>query len=187
MEPLASLFDRIEGPDDAVRGDAYLQVMDRADDPAEVYALWPRFEALLVHAGNHLRSIGGQLYAHFACQDPEGRVWDLWDRWKAVAEDKMFVTARHTLQASPRFARAGEEHRRRLIEYYQQRFRSCAAEKNTTLIRYDLQVCLRAVYDQNSDPDLAALARTLIAEEPDLKYQAKYRTAWRNVPGAGSL
>jgi hypothetical protein len=38
MEPLPVLFDAIEGPDDQVRVDAYLKVLDRRDDPAEVYA-----------------------------------------------------------------------------------------------------------------------------------------------------
>jgi hypothetical protein len=182
MEKLAALFDRIEGPDDQARVEAYLAVMDRTDAPAEVYSVWERLEGFLSHKNNHIRSIGGQLYSHFASSDPEGRVWALWDRWTAVAADTMFVTARHTLQASPRFAKAGAEHRRRLLDYYERRFRSCAAEKNTTLIRYDLQVCLREVYDQDPDAALAARARALIAEEGDPKYQAKYKTCWRKVP-----
>jgi hypothetical protein len=183
MEPLAGLFDRILGPDDQARVEAYLEVLARTDSPADIYPQWTRFEGMLVHPNNHIRSIGGQLYSHFASSDPEGRVWALWEQWKRVAADKMFVTARHTIQASPRFARAGAEHRSRLIAYYQERFRSCAAEKNTTLIRYDIQVCLREVYDQKPDPALAALARALILEEPDPKYQTKYRTAWKKVPG----
>jgi hypothetical protein len=137
---------------------------------------------MLIHKSNHIRSIGGQLYSHFASSDPEGRIWSLWDRWKAVAIDKMFVTARHTIQASPRFALAGAKHRTKILEYYAERFRSCVAEKNTTLIRYDLQVCLREVYDQQPDPVVATLARELIAEETDQKYQAKYKTAWKKVP-----
>jgi hypothetical protein len=182
MDSLAALLDRIEGPDDQGRVEAYLAIMDRTDAPADLYSVWNRLEGLLAHKNNHIRSIGGQLYSHFAAGDPEGRVWSLWDRWTAVAADKMFVTARHTIQASPRFALAGEEHRRRLLDYYEGRFRSCAAEKNTTLIRYDLQVCLREVYDQRPDADLAARARALIEEESDPKYQIKYKTCWKKVP-----
>jgi hypothetical protein len=182
MESLAALFDRIEGPDDQARVEAYLGAMDRTDSPAEVYSVWSRLEGLLLSKNNHIRSIGGQLYSHFASSDPEGRVWALWERWTAVAADTMFVTARHTLQASPRFALAGEEHRRRLLDYYEGRFRSCAAEKNTTLIRYDLQVCLRAVYDQRTDAELATRARALIEEESDPKYRTKYKTCWKKVP-----
>ena len=180
---LAALFDQIEGSDDQARVSAYLEVLSRKDSPAEVYSQWSRFAAMLGHSSNHIRSIGGQLFSHFAASDPEGRIWGLWERWKAVATDKMFVSARHTLQASHRFALAGEEHKRRLLDYYQERFRSCTSEKNTTLIRYDLQVCLREVYNQQPDPAVATLARGLILEETDPKYQTKYNTAWRKVPG----
>lgn len=181
MEPLAVLFDRIEGDDDGARVDAYLVVLGRTDTPADVYAQWDRLAGLLVHKNNHIRSIGGQLFSHFAASDHEGRVWALWEQWTKVASDKMFVTARHTVQASPRFALGGPRHRDHLIAYYEQRFRSCADEKNTTLIRYDLQVCLRAVYDQRPDPTLVTRGQTLIAEEPDPKYQTKYKTAWKGV------
>jgi len=181
MEPLAVLFDRIEGPDDGARNQAYAAVLGRTAPSAEVYAQWDRLVVLLGHKNNHIRSIGGQLFSHFAATDPEGRVWALWDQWTKVAADKMFVTARHTLQASPRFALGGPRHRDHLVAYYEQRYRSCATEKNTTLIRYDLQVCLRAVYDQHPDPALAAKAQSLIAEEPDPKYQKKYKTVWKAV------
>ena len=181
METLDALFDLIEGFDDQARVTAYLEVLNRKDRPEDVYSQWSRFAALLTHPNNHIRSIGGQLYSHFASSDPEGRIWDLWDTWKAVAADKMFVTGRHTIQTSHRLALAGDEPRKRVLDYYQERFHSCRAEKNTTLIRYDLQVCLRQVYDQRPDPSVAALARSLITEESDPKYQAKYKTAWRKV------
>ena len=155
MEPLAALFDAIDGPDDQKRVGAYLAVLARTDTPADVYAQWERLTAFLTSKNNHIRSIGGQLVAHLASSDPEGRVWGLWDRWTNLTRDPMFVTARHTLQRSPQFALAGVEHRRRLIDFYQQRFHDCTADKNTTLIRYDLQVCLRQIFDQRPDPALA--------------------------------
>ena len=68
------------------------------------------------------------------------------------------------------------------MEYYTERFRSCVAEKNTTLIGYDLQVCLLEVYNQKPEPVGAALARDLIFEETDQKYQVKYKTVWKKVP-----
>jgi len=181
MEPMSVLFDRILGTDDNEREGAYLKAIDRPPSSLEIYPEWSRLEEMLVHKNNHVRSIGGKLFSFVASGDPEGRIWSLWESWKAVASDKMFVTARHTIQASPRFATAGPMHRRKLIEYYADRFRSCSAEKNTSLIRYDIQVCLREVYNQYPDPLVSSLARDLIAEESDPKYQAKYKTAWKNV------
>jgi hypothetical protein len=68
-----------------------------------------------------------------------------------------------------------------LVAFYEQRYRDCVTDKNTTLIRYDLQVCLRQVYDEHPDPALVTLAQSLIAEEPDPKYQAKYSKVWKKL------
>jgi hypothetical protein len=182
-EPLNVLFDRIEAADDQARVDAYLAVLARTDTTADVYAQWTRLEGLLVSPNNHSRSIGGQLVSHFAAVDTEGRVFNLWDRWKSVAADKMFVTGRHTLQASPRMARGGAEYRHRLLAYYDERFGSCVNEKNAALIRYDLHVCLREVYDQKPETALLETARRWQALEPDPKYQVKNKKVWGKLLG----
>jgi RNase P protein component len=59
------------------------------------------------------------------------------------------------------------------------RFRECAAEKNCTLIRCDIIVVLRKVYDEAHDEKIRETAEELIATEKDLKYRKKYATAWR--------
>jgi len=51
---------------------------------------------------------------------------------------------------------------------------------NCTLIRYDILVVLRRVYDAvDGDEHLRSIAEQLIATEEDAKYRKKYATVWR--------
>jgi hypothetical protein len=59
------------------------------------------------------------------------------------------------------------------------RFKECAAEKNCTLIRYDIVESLRKIYDETSDEKIRQRALDLIDTEDDLKYRKKYATLWK--------
>ena len=68
---------------------------------------------------------------------------------------------------------AGEPQRKTLLKGLAGRFNECAAEKNYTLIRYDILVVLRRVYDvANEDEHIRSIAERL-------KYRKKYATVWR--------
>ena len=60
------------------------------------------------------------------------------------------------------------------------RFIECVAEKNCTLIRYDIIQSLRNVYDQGKNEKIREKALELIDTEEDLKYRKKYASLWRN-------
>ena len=47
------------------------------------------------------------------------------------------------------------------------------------MIRYDILVVLRRVYDLISDQKIWATAERLMATEQDPKYRTKYATVWR--------
>ena len=51
--------------------------------------------------------------------------------------------------------------------------------KNRTLIRYDILVVLRRVYDLSKDEAVWSAAKRLMALEEDAKYAKKYMTVWR--------
>ena len=59
------------------------------------------------------------------------------------------------------------------------RFSECASEKNCTLIRYDIIVNLRQIYDVVKDETVKAKALELIETEADLKYRKKYAGVWK--------
>ncbi len=101
------------------------------------------------------------------------------DALMIVTKDARFVTARHCLQSLWKVGGAGEAQRLRLIEALEHRFSECAAEKNCTLIRYDIVQSLRNVYDQAGDEAVKAAALALIETEPDVKYRKKYAGVWK--------
>lgn len=52
-------------------------------------------------------------------------------------------------------------------------------EKSCTLIRYDINVTLKNLYDQVHDEKIKNRVLAWNETEPDLKYRKKYMTVWR--------
>ena len=97
----------------------------------------------------------------------------------AVTKDEKFVTARHCMQSLWKVGAAGESQRNVLIDGLTSRFQGCTAEKNCTLIRYDIIESLRKVYEAVPEETIRQRALELIATEEDLKYRKKYATLWK--------
>jgi hypothetical protein len=97
----------------------------------------------------------------------------------AVTKDERFVTARHCMQSLWKVGVAGESQRRVLVDGLTDRFQECIAEKNCTLIRYDILESLRKVYAVVADEAIRQRALALIETEADLKYRKKYATLWK--------
>jgi hypothetical protein len=93
--------------------------------------------------------------------------------------DERFVTARHTLQSIWKTGIAGQEQRQLVVEGLARRFADCAAEKNCTLIRYDIAQGLRNLYNVTQGEAIREHALGLIETEPDLKYRKKYAAVWK--------
>ena len=97
----------------------------------------------------------------------------------AVTKDEKFVTARHCMQSLWKVGIAGEAQRAILLDGLTARFKECAAEKNCTLIRYDIIESLRKIYDETADEKIRQRALDLIDTEEDIKYRKKYATLWK--------
>jgi hypothetical protein len=98
----------------------------------------------------------------------------------AVTRDERFVTARHSLQAVWKVALAGEQHRELVVERLADRFHECVAEKNRTLIRFDIMGAMRKIYDAVGDEQMRERALALVETEEDAKYRKKYAGVWRS-------
>jgi hypothetical protein len=101
------------------------------------------------------------------------------DALLAVTKDERFVTARHCMQSLWKVGVAGKKQQKRLVDGLAGRFQECRAEKNCTLIRYDILQSLRNVYDAVKDEKIREKAVELIETEEDLKYRKKYASLWR--------
>jgi hypothetical protein len=145
------------------------------------YDVWDDLLRLTARGDNRQRSIAGQLLSNLPKSDPEERVAGDAERLIAVTRDERFVTARHVLLALWKVAEVGERQRKAIVDGLVRRYKECKAEKNGTLIRYDLQRMFKRIYEQTGDEALRWTAEQLIGLEEDPKYKKKYSTVWRSA------
>jgi hypothetical protein len=170
----------IHSGDRAVQGEAFRCLMEATERPvAWAYEVWDDLLKALGHKDNHLRAIAAQLLCDLAKSDPEGRMLKDFDALLAVTRDDRFVTARHCLLSLWKVGSAGPRQRKMVVNGLAGRFADCNAEKNCTLIRYDIIQGLRKLYDLENDEAIRAKALELIETEEDPKYRKKYASVWR--------
>jgi len=58
---------------------------------------------------------------------------------------------------------------------------SVTSERNCTLIRYDILVGLRKLFDSSKDEEVKRMALAWIEQEENEKYKKKYMTLWRKA------
>jgi hypothetical protein len=143
------------------------------------YEAWDGLLADLTHEHNHVRSIAAQLLCRLAKSDPEQRIVGDLPALVEVTRDARFVTARHCLQALWEVGVAGPVQSAAYRVALVDRFAECHAEKNWSLIRYDIVASLRNVYDATGDESLRVSAEALIDSETDAKYRKKYAALWK--------
>lgn len=176
---------RSGGPDQ--QDAAFACLMAATDEPVGwAYDAWDDLVALLSHPSNRTRAIAAQVLCNLAKSDPQERMVNDLDHLLAVTRDERFVTARHCLQSLWKVGAAGERQRRRLLDGLRARFRDCAAEKNRTLVRYDIVESLQRIYGSTGDEEVRERALEWIQEEEDPKYRKKYARVWSARQRAGS-
>lgn len=173
-------LDNIRSKDGQVQFKAYDYLMKETEKPVDwAYEAWDEIVEGLTHKDNHVRAITGQLLSNLAKSDPKGRMFKDFDKLLKVTKDERFVTARHTLQNLWKVGIVGKKHQRLYMDGMEKRFKECIKEKNCTLIRYDILVSMRNVYNEIKDEAIKEKALALIETEKDLKYQKKYKTVWK--------
>ena len=170
------------GSDRALQNEAYTAIMAATEQPVDwAYLLWDQALANLTHHDNHNRAIAAQLLCNLAKSDPEGRIVHDLDKLLAVTKDERFVTARHCLQNLWKVGVAGPVQRARLLDGLETRYFDCLAEKNWSLIRFDIIQGLRNLYAAVGDEAVKTKALALIDREEEIKYRKKYAGVWKGV------
>jgi hypothetical protein len=179
-DPIKTLVDNLFSSDKDIQNQAYSNIIDITNKPVDwAYEIWDDMVQSLTHKDNHVRAIASQVLCNLAKSDPEKRMLKDFDALLNVTRDDRFVTARHCLQNIWKVGAAGSEQQVILIDGLKLRFEECTAEKNTTLIRFDIIVGLKNLYDVVADEAIKELALSLIDAETDEKYHKKYAKVWR--------
>jgi len=166
--------------DRELQNKAFFLTLLATDRPVDwAYEVWDQLVAGLSHKDNHLRAISAQVLCNLAKSDPENRMQRDFNALLGVTKDERFVTARHCLQALWKVGVAGQKQRALLVAGLERRFEECSAEKNCTLIRYDIIQELKSLYDAIKDETIRKKALELIETETDMKYRKKYAGVWK--------
>jgi hypothetical protein len=173
-------LDNIRSDDGQTQFKAYDYLMKETEKPVDwAYEAWDELVEGLTHKDNHVRAITSQLLANLGKSDPKGRMFKDFEKLLNVTKDEKFVTARHCLQNIWKVGLGGKNAQQLVVMGLEKRYHECTTEKNCTLIRYDIVVCLRNLYDATTSNEIKEKALELIELETDLKYRKKYATVWR--------
>lgn len=180
--PVPADLTALWGSDRPRQNEAYNAIMAATEQPVNwAYLVWDQAVANLTHQDNHNRAIAAQLLCNLAKSDPEGRILPDLDKLLAVTKDERFVTARHCLQNLWKVGVAGPAQRARLLDGLETRYFECLAEKNWSLIRFDIIQGLRNLYAAVGDEAVKRKALALIDQEEETKYRQKYARMWKGV------
>ncbi|NUQ86112.1 MAG: hypothetical protein HUU11_15500 [Anaerolineales bacterium] len=173
-------LDNIRSEDGQLQNQAYYFLMEQTEKPVDwAYEAWDELVKGLTHKDNHVRAISAQLLANLGKSDPKGRMFKDFDKLLAVTKDEKFVTARHCLQSIWKVGLGGKNVQQLMVRGLEKRYRECVNEKNGTLIRYDIIVGLRNLYEATTSSEIKEKALELIELEKDLKYKKKYARGWK--------
>lgn len=173
-------LDNIRSEDGQMQNKAYFALMDITEKPAGwAYEAWDELMEGLTHKDNHVRAISSQILTHLAKSDPKGRIFKDFDKLLNVTRDERFVTARHCMQSLWKVAVVGKKQQAMYMDGLSKRFKECVTEKNGKLIRYDILVSMRNVYNEVGDESIRERAQALIASEKDVKNQKKCAGVWK--------
>lgn len=172
-------LDDLHSEDRELQNKAFFYILEATDKPVNwAYEVWDDLVKNLSHKDNHERAIAAQVLCNLAKSDLEERMLKDFNALLAVTKDERFVTARHCMQALWKVGVAGTKQQRKVVDGLAGRFSECAAEKNCTLIRYDIIQSLRNIYDEVADEKIKKKALNLIETEKDVKYRKKYAGVW---------
>jgi len=173
-------FENLEAKNKEVQYEAFQHILAATDEKVEwAYDVWDQLIAWLTDPDNHRRARAAQFLAGLAISDPEKRILNDFPALWEVTRDHKFVTARHSLQSIWKVGLAGSEQKEMVIEHFTDRFKSGTDEKHYTLIRYDMIVGLKKLYDEVKDEHIKEVAMELIETEEDSKYRKKYMKVWK--------
>jgi hypothetical protein len=180
IAPPKTLLEDLRSSDPDRQNHAFQSLLKATDGPVDwAYEVWDDLLRTLIDGDNRQRSIAAQVLSSLAKSDPKDRMLKDLPALLQVTKDERFVTARHCLQSLWKVGIAGQPQRNALLRGLEARFKECMTEKNCTLIRYDILVVLRRVFDLVSDEQIRLTAERLMAVEEDPKYRKKYATVWR--------
>ncbi|MCY9091561.1 hypothetical protein P9E03_08025 [Bacillus mojavensis] len=177
---MKSHFEHLEAKDKNLQLEAFQNIINATKEKVDwAYEVWDQLIGWLTDPDNHRRARAAQFLAGLAISDPDKRMLRDFPALWEVTKDSKFVTARHSLQSIWKVGLAGPKQKEMVLTHIIDRFKNGINEKHHTLIRYDIIVGLKKLYDEDKDEYIREIAMELIELEKDSKYRKKYLSAWK--------
>ena len=174
-------LENLQSSDKARQDTAYTTLMKSTAQSVDwAYDIWDALVKLLTDKDNRRRAIAAQVLCNLAKSDPKKKMKQTLPALLAVTKDERFVTARHCMQSLWKVGISSNDLQKQLLAGLGKRFDECAAEKNCTLIRYDIIVVLSQLFEKTHDEQIRQTSQAWMAKEPDLKYRKKYAGVWKD-------
>lgn len=184
-ETIEQNIKNLSSKDKEMQGQSYRFLMEQTENPVDwAYDVWDNLLYLLKHGNNRSRSIAGQLLCNLAKSDPEERIRDDYQKVLDATRDKRFVTARHILQSLWKIGVVNNKLLETTIEGLNTRFKDCKDEKACRIVRADIIIQFKKIYEQLKDESLKEQAAALIDIESNEKYKKKYLKEWKDLQSA---
>jgi hypothetical protein len=146
---IRTYLDNIRSDDGQIQFKSYNYLMKETEQPVDwAYEAWDEIVEGLTHKDNHIRAITSQILTHLAKSDPKGRIFKDFDKLLKVTKDERFVTARHCMQSLWNVGVVSKKHQKMYLAGLSGWFKECIKEKNGLLIRYNIMISMRNVYNQ---------------------------------------
>jgi hypothetical protein len=146
-----------------------------------VYMVWDDLLELTKKGDNHQRSIAVQIMSNLAKSDHNQKMLEDFGFLVAVTKDKNFITAKHSLNCLWKIGIVNEKFKRMVVLDMDKRFQECISERNYYLIRYNITVILRKMYDHLLEENLKLQSLSLIGLERENKFRKKYLSVWNDL------
>ncbi|MEC1689851.1 hypothetical protein [Bacillus mojavensis] len=177
---MKSHFEHLEAKDKSLQLEAFQHIINATKEKVDwAYEVWDQLIEWLTDPDNHRRARAAQFLAGLAISDPDKRMLRDFPALWEVTKDSKFVTARHSLQSIWKVGLAGPKQKEMVLTHIIDRFKNGINEKHHTLIRYDMIIGLKKLYDEDKDEYIREVAMELIELEKDSKYRKKYLSAWK--------
>ncbi len=165
----------LDSSDDRIRLSALQAILALTEHEVDwAYEVWDKLIEKLNHENSYQRSIGIMLLCNLAKSDPQNRIDASLEHLLAHTKDEKFITSRQCIQNIWKVAATSPSRRAQVLEHLEQRFRDCANDKHSNLIRQDVIQSIKSLYDQEKDGVLLSRARKLALTESEVKYRKKY-------------
>jgi len=171
LKKLDALFVALSGKEDKARYAAFKELCQLTEGKADwIYDKFYGLAEKLTSENSYQRSIGFILLANLSKSDSEKRNLKITERLLSILDDEKFITARLAIQNAWKFAVSISEMEKNVLTalktaYYESRH--LAAHPN--LIRGDVILSLRNIYNFYKDEDILNEVKKMIEEENDLK------------------